>query len=380
MAEKPLKPGWRRWRFDQIAHNVNVRVDNPSESGLEHYIGLEHLDSGSLKIRRWGSPDDVTATKLVFQKGDIIFGRRRAYQRKLGVAEFDGICSAHALVLRANPDVVLPEFLPFLIQSDLFMNQAVEISVGSLSPTINWRTLAQQRFVLPTMEEQQRIAELLDMVEKSSEELVQLVEECALVVDAIFQSVVWGDRSLTKKPLDQIADINPSVSFVDDDDPFIPMKAVDPWTQEIELSRIELKGKRGGIRAKGGDILMARITPCLENGKIAQVPTSIKKCGGSTEFIVLRAKDGTDQQFLYYLITSRAFHYYATIRMSGSTGRQRVAAKDVGRIVVPALPMTQQLMLCKQIDEVFSMKELASRRQQNLNKLKRHILASVGMS
>jgi len=141
-----LKPCWKVWRFDQMAENVNVRIDKPSESGAEFYVGLEHLDSDSLRIRRWGRPEDVEATKLCFKKGDIIFGRRRAYQRKLGVAEFDGICSAHAMVLRARPEVVLPEFLPFFMQSDLFMNRAVEISVGSLSPTINWKTMAAQEF------------------------------------------------------------------------------------------------------------------------------------------------------------------------------------------------------------------------------------------
>jgi type I restriction enzyme, S subunit len=156
-----LKPGWTVWRFDQMATNVNVRVDNPSESGMEHYVGLEHLDADSLKIRRWGTPDDVEATKLMFKKGDIIFGRRRAYQRKLGVAEFDGICSAHAMVLRAKPDVVLPEFLPFFMQSGLFMKRAVEISVGSLSPTINWKTMAAQEFALPPREDQTKIAKIL---------------------------------------------------------------------------------------------------------------------------------------------------------------------------------------------------------------------------
>ena len=115
----------------------------------------------SLKIRRWGAPSDVEATKLLFKKGDIIFGRRQAYQRKLAVADFDGICSAHAMVLRAKPEVVLPEFLPFFMQSDLFMNRAVEISVGSLSPTINWKTLAAQEFALPPLEGQRRIAEML---------------------------------------------------------------------------------------------------------------------------------------------------------------------------------------------------------------------------
>ena len=163
MADKKLKPGWKVWRFDQIATNVNVRVDNPSESGMEHYVGLEHLDSNSLHIRRWGSPCDVEATKLVFKRGDIIFGRRRAYQRKLGVAEFDGICSAHAMVLRAKPNVVLEEFLPFFMQSDLFMNRAVEISVGSLSPTINWKPLAAQEFALPPTAEQRSIVEILQI-------------------------------------------------------------------------------------------------------------------------------------------------------------------------------------------------------------------------
>ena len=166
MDKSVLKPGWKIWRFDQMATNVNVRIDNPSESGMEHYVGLEHLDPDSLRIRRWVSPDDVEATKLMFKKGDIIFGRRRAYQRKLGVAEFDGICSAHAMVLRAKPEVVLPEFLPFFMQSDLFMNRAVEISVGSLSPTINWKTMAMQQFALPSIEEQHRMVALLSALEE----------------------------------------------------------------------------------------------------------------------------------------------------------------------------------------------------------------------
>lgn len=156
-----LKPGWRKWRFDQIATNVNERIDNPSESDFEYYVGLEHIDPNSLKLRRWGSPSDVEATKLIFRKGDIIFGRRRVYQRKVAVAEFDGICSAHALVLRAKPEIVLPEFLPFFMQSDQFMERAKTISVGSLSPTINWKTLAGEKFEMPSLVEQERICKRL---------------------------------------------------------------------------------------------------------------------------------------------------------------------------------------------------------------------------
>ena len=193
MIERDLKPGWKVWRFEQMATNVNVRIDNPSESGMEHYVGLEHLDSDSLKIRRWGSPDDVEATKLMFKKGDIIFGRRRAYQRKLGVAEFDGICSAHAMVLRAKPDVVLPEFLPFFMQSDLFMNRAVEISVGSLSPTINWKTLAVQEFALPPLEEQQRLVDVLQAIEHTKEAHHNIRQGADQLVRSMLSELLNGD-------------------------------------------------------------------------------------------------------------------------------------------------------------------------------------------
>jgi type I restriction enzyme S subunit len=187
MSSNPVrsKPSWRVWRFDQIATNVNVRIDNPSKSGMEHYIGLEHLDPDSLRIRRWGSPDDVEATKLVFKKGDIIFGRRRAYQRKLGVAEFDGICSAHAMVLRAKPEVVLPEFLPLFMQSDLFMNRAVEISVGSLSPTINWTTMTVQEFALPPIDEQQRIVDSISSFDECIESYKALCADGRALIQSL---------------------------------------------------------------------------------------------------------------------------------------------------------------------------------------------------
>lgn len=161
MGSGRLKSGWARVAFGDVAVCVNDRIDNPADADVQRYVGLEHLDSDSLAIRRWGSPDDVRATKLRFRKGDIIFGRRRVYQRKLAVADFDGICSAHAMVLRAKPGAVLSQFLPFFMQSDLFMERAKEISVGSLSPTINWRTLANEEFALPPLDEQSRLAIVL---------------------------------------------------------------------------------------------------------------------------------------------------------------------------------------------------------------------------
>lgn len=158
------RDNWQTVHFGDMVHHINEHVE-PGDTQLDRYVGLEHLDPETLKIRRWGSPDEVGATKLRFYPGDIIFGKRRFYQRKLAVADFEGICSAHAMVLRAKPKVVLPEFLPFFMQTETFFERAMSISVGSLSPTINWSTLKQQEFALPPLDEQKRIAEILTAVE-----------------------------------------------------------------------------------------------------------------------------------------------------------------------------------------------------------------------
>lgn len=169
MDKNSLRPGWKIIIFGDIAQNVAVRVD-PSDAKTDVYVGLEHLDPSTLHLRQWGHPSDVTGQKLAFKKGDVIFGRRRAYQRKLAVAEFDGICSAHAMVVRAKPKMILPEFLPFFLQSDMFMERAIEISVGSLSPTINWKTMREQVFPLPPIDEQKRIAEILWAADEAVEQ------------------------------------------------------------------------------------------------------------------------------------------------------------------------------------------------------------------
>ena len=182
MGSGRLKSMWSRVAFGDMATCVNDRIDNPADAGVERYVGLEHLDSDSLTIRRWGVPNDVSSTKLRFRAGDLIFGRRRVYQRKLGVADFDGICSAHALVLRANAEVVLPQFLPFFMQTDIFMDRAKSISVGSLSPTINWRTLAVQEFSLPPLDEQRRLADALSAIEGLTESILTLSHAASRVI------------------------------------------------------------------------------------------------------------------------------------------------------------------------------------------------------
>ena len=159
-------------RFDKIAINISERIE-PKKTVLTTYVGLEHLDADNLRIERTGTPDDVIGTKLKIYKGDIIFGKRRAYLRKVAVSHFDGIASAHSMILRANEKNIEKEFLPYFMQSDTFMNRAVQISEGSLSPTIKSKTLAQQEFTLPKKEKQKELNKLFKQLDLIMQQLKQ---------------------------------------------------------------------------------------------------------------------------------------------------------------------------------------------------------------
>ncbi|MFN3335199.1 MAG: restriction endonuclease subunit S, partial [Caldilinea sp.] len=163
---KALKPGWRRVRFGDVVRLSKARSQNPLADGIERYVGLEHLEPGDLRIRSWGSVADGVTFTSVFQPGQVLFGKRRAYQRKVAVANFSGVCSGDIYVLETkNAQVLLPELLPFICQTDAFFDHAVGTSAGSLSPRTNWTSLADFEFSLPSVEDQRAILELLNASE-----------------------------------------------------------------------------------------------------------------------------------------------------------------------------------------------------------------------
>ncbi len=155
------KAGTAPVRFGDVVENVNETECNPAEAGLERFIGLEHLEPGSLHIRAWGNVADGTTFTRRCRPGQVLFGKRRAYQRKVAVAEFDAVVSGDIYVLAPKGDRLLPELLPFLCLSERFFQHAVGTSAGSLSPRTNWSSLASFEFALPPLDQQRRIAEIL---------------------------------------------------------------------------------------------------------------------------------------------------------------------------------------------------------------------------
>lgn len=176
MSASTLRSGWRIVRFGDVVSNVNENTKEPSAIGLDRVVGLDHLDPESLPLRRWDYlrdlPDGTSFTRI-FRSGQVLFGKRRAYQRKVAVPDFDGICSGDILVFEPAGSDLLPAFLPYLVQSDGFFDHALGTSAGSLSPRTKWQELAKYEFALPPIDEQKRLVEVLECshhaVERSAE-------------------------------------------------------------------------------------------------------------------------------------------------------------------------------------------------------------------
>ena len=180
-----------KYRFEQIAIN-STEKKKPVEEDRFTYLGLEHLDSGSLKVTRFGSEVAPIGEKLVMHKGDVLFGKRRAYQKKVAIAPFDGIFSAHGMVLRPREDVIDKSFFPLFISSDYFLDAAIKISVGSLSPTINWRDLKTLEFELPDLATQRKLAETLWSINDTMETYKKLIAATDELVKSQF-IVMFGE-------------------------------------------------------------------------------------------------------------------------------------------------------------------------------------------
>jgi len=173
-----MKPGWKKVKFGDVVKNANLVERDLEAAGIERIVGLEHLDPENLHIRRWNTPENGTSFTRKFVHGQTLFGKRRAYQRKVAYAEFEGICSGDILTFETKDKKnLLPELLPFICQSDAFFDYALGTSAGSLSPRTSWKALKDFEFPLPPVDKQKRIAEFLWVADEAVENTAESLNE-----------------------------------------------------------------------------------------------------------------------------------------------------------------------------------------------------------
>lgn len=314
-------------------------------------VGLEHLVPEQIQLTEWSNDADNTFTKM-FHKGDILFGRRRAYLKKAALAPFDGICSGDITVIAPIENGIAPELLPFIIQNDDFFDYAIEKSAGSLSPRVKWEHLKEYEFELPALEEQKKLAKILWAAEETKQAYKKLLQKTDDMVKSQFIEMFGrpgsDDKGWGLKDLDGCCVINPKRrSGVDDniDVSFAPMTAVSE-DGHIDLSEVRpyCDVKTGFTAFEERDVLFAKITPCMENGKGAVAEELINGIGaGSTEFHVLRPLPGVSNPYWLYVITMfKAFRINARKAMTGTGGQLRVPASYLKEYQISLPPIDLQ--------------------------------------
>lgn len=181
----------RRVKLGDVAEEI--RENWNGETKDVPTVGLEHLEPDEIWLRKWEvNSTDSTFTKA-FRKGQLLFGRRRAYQKKISLAPCDGICSGDITVIAAKCERVLPELLPFILRTDKFFDFAIQGSAGSLSPRVKWAHLASYEFTLPPIERQRELANLLWTANDLKEAYRKAIDATDEMLKAKFREMFLGD-------------------------------------------------------------------------------------------------------------------------------------------------------------------------------------------
>ena len=195
------KSNWESVLFGDVVSEVRNTVKKGEKENIDRYIGLEHIDPENIHISKWGFVKDGTTFTRKFEKEQILFGRRRAYLKKAGIATFTGLCSGDIIVMQAK-EKLLPKLLPFLINNDNFFDFAVDTSAGSLSPRTKFKHLAEYKLLLPPKDQQAKIAELLWTMDDLIEKEKKILKSTSVLIEKFIELSIKGD--LTKFEYDRV--------------------------------------------------------------------------------------------------------------------------------------------------------------------------------
>ncbi|WP_082806453.1 restriction endonuclease subunit S [Aquipseudomonas alcaligenes] len=369
MTAQQLPEGWQMVKFGDIAKHISKRVE-PSETDLDIYVGLEHLDPDSLKIKRYGVPSDVAGQKLLVKKGQIIFGKRRAYQRKVAVADWDCICSAHAMVLEPLSDKVIPEFLPFFMQSDSFMNRAVAISEGSLSPTIKWKTLSSQSFLMPSLTTQATLIKILSKISEVESSLESAKLSLQLLSSAFIDELLNHDKNWTIVRAGEACSLitkgaSPrwqGFEYAADGSLFVTSENIQHWAVDISSPKYipdefsEKNLRRSQLRA--GDVLVNIVGASI--GRCALWDGSHEKANINQAVALLRPKPELDSRWLLaQLYSKRGQEYFGLSAVDNARPNLSLKSLSDFEFYLPPIEIQKKTM---DIFELFSSKVISNKK------------------
>lgn len=345
-----------RVKFGDVVKDVKINIDRLNNP-YEYYVAGDHMDSEDLTIHRKGcfTTDDVGPAFIrVFKPGQILYGSRRTYLKKIAVADFEGVCANTTFVFETkDPHAFEQRLLPFIMLSKDFTTWSIAKSKGSTNPYVLFSDLADFEFELPPLEEQKVLVDKLWAAYRLKEAYKKLLVATDEMVKSQFIEMFGNPLSLNQKNelkrLGECCILNPrrpNIALCDTDKvSFIPMPAVSEDGYLVDMTDEEYgKVKKGFTYFENNDVLFAKITPCMENGKGAIVHGLTNGIGmGSTEFHVLRPINGISSPYWLLTLTRMPiFRERAAKNMSGTGGQKRVSASYLDHFMVGLPAMEEQ--------------------------------------
>lgn len=391
----------------EIITGFPFKGDQYSDVGIRTVRG-ENVTEGSLRwdtVKCWNQKFDKEQDFLL-KSDDVVIGmdgskvgknKARVKEKDLPLLLAQRVACVRAL--NGNNQI----FLYYLINNPRFENYVFQTQTGSSVPHISKSQI--EDFEVPYFDptDQQKIASVLSALDDKIELNNQINAELEAMAKLIYEywfvqfdfpdedgkpykssggKMVWNKELNREIPegweivgLEDLAEFNPSLKLERNSEaPYLGMTAISTTGYMTDLP--EKKEFSGGIKFQNGDIVVARITPCLENGKTALI-TMLDGGSigfGSTEFINIRAKEKSHVSFLAILSRSDPFRHYAISKMTGTSGRKRVDAKELAKFQL-AKPSSE---LLKKYDEIvnpyFEKMTINSKQNQELASLRDWLL------
>ena len=322
-------------------------------------VGLEHLIPQEIKFSGYDVDTENTFTKT-FKKGQILFGRRRAYLKKAAIADFDGICSGDITVIEAIPGKVDPLLLPFIIQNDKFFDYAVSRSAGGLSPRVKWEHLKDYEFDLPPIEEQRILADKLWAAYRLKESYKKLLTATQEMVKSQFIEMYYNTHN--KQTLESVCPImNKGITpkYVESSSVLVINQACIHWDGQ-RLGNIKYHNEEIPVRKRileSGDVLLN----ATGNGTLGRCCVFICPSDNNTYI-----NDGhvialsTDRAVIlpevlntYLSLNDTQAEIYRQY-VTGSTNQVDIVFSDIKKMKVPVPSMDEQILfveVLKQADK-----------------------------
>ena len=316
-------------------------------------VGLEHLIPDEIRFDAYDINTDNTFSKR-FVKGQVLFGRRRAYQRKAAIAEFDGICSGDITVIEAIEGKMVPELLPFIIQTPVFFDYANRGSAGSLSPRVKWEHLADYEFELPPLEEQKILADKLWAAYRLKEAYKKLLDATDEMVKSqfieMFGNPVTNTKGWKTAKIKDVAPEMPSKEQLSGKIWLLNLDMIESNTGRIiEKVYEDVENALSVQSFDEGNVLFSKLRPYLNKVVIPDEPGM-----ATTELVPLRPEPSKlNKVFLSHLLRGNQFVNYAN-DIAGGTKMPRMPLTELRNFDCILPPMDKQLefvFIAEQVDK-----------------------------